>query len=167
MLHLRYPCYAPEFCIFMIFLRIFGGFAKTFPHIPVKMGNKVKKILSSLYSIQVTFLWSWKILFCVCLHVYHFFSNGLIHNVVSTSPNVVKIDVENNNVVLTLSNVVQMNVEIDNVDSTLFKFVNSDVDVHNIVSTLIWSCVTSRCHINQKTTFKQRWNVCWTETSKF
>ena len=32
-------------------LRILAGFTKTFPHIPVKMGNKVKKILSPLYSI--------------------------------------------------------------------------------------------------------------------
>ena len=55
-----------------------------------------------------------------------FFTRGLIFfqmvifsTFVSTLPNVVKIDVENDNVVSTLSNVVQTNVEIDNVDSTL------------------------------------------------
>ena len=44
-----------------------------------------------------------------------FFPNGHIHNVISTLPNVVKIDVENDNVVSTLSSVVQFNVEIHNV----------------------------------------------------
>ena len=73
-----------------------------------------------------------------------FFPNGHIRNVVSTLPNVVKIDVENDNVVSTLSNVVQFNVE-----------------KHNVVSTLIWRCVTSRRHINLKTTLNRRWNVCW------
>ena len=38
--------------------------------------------------------------------------NGHIRNVVSTLPNVVKIDVENDNVVSTLSNVVEFNLEI-------------------------------------------------------
>ena len=67
----------------------------------------------------------------------NFFSNGHIRNVVSTLPNVVKIDVENDNVVSTLSNVVQFNVEIHNVVSTLLKVVNFNVDVHKVVSTLI------------------------------
>ena len=66
-----------------------------------------------------------------------FFSNGHIRNVVSTLPNVVKIDVENDNVVSTLSNVVQFNVEKHNVVSTLFYVVNFNVDIHNVVSTLI------------------------------
>ena len=48
-----------------------------------------------------------------------FFSNGHIHNVVWTLPNVVKIDVENENVASTLPNVVQFNVDIHNVVSTL------------------------------------------------
>ena len=65
-------------------------------------------------------------------------------NVVSTLPNVVKIDVENHNVVSTLSNVVQFNV-----------------DVRNVASTLIWRCATSWRHINLKTTLNRRWNVCW------
>ena len=66
-----------------------------------------------------------------------FFSNEYIHNVVSTLPKVVKIDVENNNVVSKLSYVVQINVKIDNVDSTLFNVVNFNVDVYNILVTLI------------------------------
>ena len=66
-----------------------------------------------------------------------FFSNGHILNVVSTLPNVVKINVENDNVVSTLSNVVQFNVEKQNIVSTLFYVVKLNVDVHNVVSTLI------------------------------
>ena len=46
-------------------------------------------------------------------------------------------------------------------NSALFNVVNFNVDVHNVISTLIWRCVTSRCHINPKTTLKRRWNVCW------
>ena len=94
-----------------------------------------------------------------------FFPNGHICNVVSTSPNVVKIDVENDNIVSTLSNVVQFNVEIYNVVSTLLNVVNFNVDVHNVVSTLIWRCATSRRHINLKTTLNRRWNVCWVGTN--
>ena len=44
-----------------------------------------------------------------------FLSKGHIRKVVSTLPNVVKIDVENDNVVSTLSNIFQFNVEIQNV----------------------------------------------------
>ena len=91
----------------------------------------------------------------------YFFSNGHIRNVVSTLPNVVNIDGENDNVVSTLSNVVQFNVEKHNVVSTLFYVVNFNVDIHNVVSTLIWRCATSRRHINPKTTLNRRWNVCW------
>ena len=67
----------------------------------------------------------------------NFFSNGHIRNVVSTLPNVVKIDIENDNIVSTLSNVVQFNLEIHNVASTLMNVVNFNVDVHNVVSMLI------------------------------
>ena len=74
----------------------------------------------------------------------NFLWNGLIGNVVSTLPNVVKID-----------------VEIHNVVSTLLNVVNFNVDVHNVVSTLIWRCATSRRHINLKATLNRRWNVCW------
>ena len=66
-----------------------------------------------------------------------FLKNGHICNVVSTSPNVVKIDVENDNAVSTLSNVVQFNLEINNVLSTLLNVVNFSVDEHNVVSMLI------------------------------
>ena len=67
----------------------------------------------------------------------NFFSNGHIRNVVSTLPNVVKIDVENDNVVSTLPNVAQFNAEKHNVVSKLFNVVNFNVDVHSVVSTLI------------------------------
>ena len=60
-----------------------------------------------------------------------------IRNVVSTLPNVVKINVEKYYVVSTLSNVAQFNIEIHNVVSTLLNVVNFNVDVHNVVSTLI------------------------------
>ena len=90
----------------------------------------------------------------------NFFSNGHIRNVVSTLPNVVKINVENDNVVSTLPNVVQFNVEIHNVVSTFLNNVNFNVDVHNVVSMLIWRCATSRRCINLKITLKWRWNVC-------
>ena len=53
------------------------------------------------------------------------------------------------------------------VDSTLFNVVNFNVDVHNVVSTLIWRCVTSRRHINLKTTLKRRRNVCWDSPRKW
>ena len=56
-------------------------------------------------------LWSSKILFVFESRLI-FFSNGHICNFVSTFPNIVKIDVENDNVVLTLSNIFQFNVEI-------------------------------------------------------
>ena len=66
-----------------------------------------------------------------------FFPNGDIRKVVSTLPNVVKIDVENDKVVSTLPNVVRFNFEKHNVVSTLFSVVDFNVDVHNVVSTLI------------------------------
>ena len=104
--------------------------------------GKMKKILSPPCTLKlkniILFL-NWGLIF---------FSNGYIHNVVSTLPNVVKIGVENNNVVSTLSFVVQFKVEKHNVVSTLFYVVKFNVDVHNVVSTLIWRCTTSRRHIN-------------------
>ena len=91
----------------------------------------------------------------------YIFSNSHIRNVVSTLPNVVKINVENNNVVLTLSNVVQFNVEKHNDVSSLLYVVNFNVDIHNVLSTLIWRCATSLRHINLKATLNRHWNVCW------
>ena len=92
---------------------------------------------------------------------YILFRNSYFHNFVSTLTNVVKLDVENDNVVSTLSNVVHINVKIHNIDSTLFDIVNSNAETYNIVSTSICRCAASRRCINQKTTLKQRWNVCW------
>ena len=63
-----------------------------------------------------------------------FFSNGYIRNVVSTLPNVVKFDAENDNIVSTLSSVVQFNVEKT---QCCFNVVNFNIDIHNVVSTLI------------------------------
>ena len=91
----------------------------------------MRKILSSAYSLKL------KNIILFLNRGLSFFSNSHICNVVSTLPNVVKIDVENDNVVSTLSNVVQFNVEIHNVVSTLLNVVNFNVDVHNVVSTLI------------------------------
>ena len=116
-------------------------------------------MLSPTYSLKFK-----NIVLCLNRGLY-FFSNGHICNVVSTLPNVVKIDVENDNVVSTLSNVVQFNVEKYNVVSTLFYVVNFNIDIHNVVSTLIWRCATSRRHINPKTTLNRRWNVCWVGSS--
>ena len=92
------------------------------------------------------------------------FAKGHIYNVVSTLPNVVKPDVENNNVVSMLSDVVHIDVEIHNVDSMLFNVVNFDVEVHNVVSTMIWGCSTPRRFVNLKPTLNRRWNVCWVDT---
>ena len=58
------------------------------------------------------------------------FPDGHIRNVVSTLPNVVKIDVENDNVV-------QFNAEIYNVVSASLNVVSFNFDVHNVASTLI------------------------------
>ena len=48
-----------------------------------------------------------------------------------------------------------------NVDSTSLDVVNFSVEICNVASTLIWRCSMSRHDINQKTTLKQCWNVCW------
>ena len=106
------------------------------------MGKKWRKMLRTTYSLK------FKNIILFLNRGLYFFSNGHIRNVVSTLPNVVKIDVENQNVVSTLSNVVQFNVE-----TTLFYVVNFNVDIHNVVLTLIWRCARSRRHIN----LKQRW----------
>ena len=88
----------------------------------------MKKILCPSYSFKLK-------------NIILFLNRGLfffqIRNVVSTLPNVVKIDVENDNVVSTLSNVVQFNVEIHNVVSTLLNVVDFNVDVRNVVT---WTC---------------------------
>ena len=107
----------------------------------------MKKILCPSYSFKLK-------------NIILFLNRGLfffqIRNVVSTLPNVVKIDVENDNVVSTLSNVIQFDVEIHHVVSTLLNVVNYNADVHNVVSTLILRCAMSRRHINLKTTLSRR-----------
>ena len=108
--------------------------------------EKVKKILIAAYSLKL------KNVIC------H------IRNVVSTLPDILKIDFENDNVVSTLSNVVEFNVEIHNVVLTLLNVMNYNVDVHNVVSTLIWCCATLQRHINLKTMMNQSWNVCWEQS---
>ena len=117
--------------------------------------GKMKKMLSSTYSLKL------KNIILFLNRGLYFVSNGHIRNVVSTLPNVVKINVENDNVVSMLLNVVEFNVEKHNVVSTLLYIVNFNVDIHNVVSTLIWRCATSQRHINLKTTLNRRWNVCW------
>ena len=110
---------------------------------PLKMGDKMKKTLRQANSVETIFTWNTKILFCFWLEVYvlfiylfiYLFSNGHIHNVVWTLPNIVIIDVES-----------------DNIASMLFNIVNSFTDAHNVVSTLIWRCATSR----RISTWKQR-----------
>ena len=89
------------------------------------------KILSPPYSLKFKNI----ILFLTKGSI--FLPNGHIRNVVSTLPNVLKIDFENDNVVPTLTNVVQFNVEICNIVSTLLNVVNINADIHNVVSTLI------------------------------
>ena len=69
----------------------------------------MKKILSPAYSLKL------KNIILFLNRGLIFFSKGHIRKVVSTLPNAVKIDVENDNVVSTLSNVFQFNVEIRNV----------------------------------------------------
>ena len=138
--------------------KIFWGSANVLLQISLKMGKKWRKMLSPTYFLK------FKNIILFLNRGLYFFSNGHIRNVVSTLPNVVKIDVENDNVVSTLSNVVQFNVEIHKVVSTLSNVVNFNVDVHNVVSTLIWRCATSWRHINLKTTMNWRWNVCWVST---
>ena len=60
----------------------------------------MKKILSPAYSLKV------KNIILNLNRILIFFSNGHTHNVVSTLPDVVKIDVGNDNVAFTLSNFV-------------------------------------------------------------
>ena len=120
----------------------------------VKMGKNKKNVESNIFfGVQKYFVFESRLLF--------FFSNVQIRNVVSTLPNVVKIDVENDNVVSTFSNVAKFNVEKYNVVSTLFYIANFKVPIQNVVSTLIWRCATLQHHINLKTMLNRRWNVCW------
>ena len=107
-------------------------------HERVKMGKNEER-----YWVQ-HILWSSKILFCFWIDTYIFFANGHICNVVSTLPNVVKINVKKHNDV-----------------STLFFVVNFNVELHNVFSTLIWRCVMPRRHINLKAMLNRGLNVSW------
>ena len=133
-------------------------------------------ILLLKWGVKWIRLWnsSWNFEFSVLIWNDFFvhFGNGYFHNVVSTLTNVVKLDVEKDITVLTLSNVVHINVEIRNDNSTLFDVVNYnfeiynvDVEIYNVFSALIWRCPTSRRHISQKTTLKQRWKVFWVRSA--
>ena len=153
-------CCKYSFCnsVYSRCFKNFCGFANILPHIPVKIGNKVKRVLSPFYLSQIIFLWSSTILFVftswfVCFFIWSYSQRCF------DAAQLVKIDVKNDNVVSTLSDVVQIIVEIDNVDSTLVNVVNANVDVRNVVSTLIWRCATSRHHINLQTMLRRHWNV--------
>ena len=91
----------------------------------------MKKILSPAYSLKLENI----ILFLN--RGLMFFSNCHNRNVVSTLPNVVKIDFKDDNVISALSNAVQFGVEMHNVVSTLLNVVNYNVDLHNVDPTLI------------------------------
>ena len=80
------------------------------------MGKNEEDIESSIFFLAQ------KYYFIFYLRLNFFY--GPICDVVSTLPNVVKIDVEIDNVVSILCDVVQINFEIYNVDSTLLKVVN-------------------------------------------
>ena len=96
----------------------------------------VVKTLNSGYSIWINF-------FVLC-------RSGHFHNVVLMFTYVVKTDAENKLCLCQRWNTQRW-----------FDVVNFNVEIHNVVSTLIWRCPTSRRRINQNTTLKQRWNVCW------
>ena len=89
------------------------------------------KILSPPYSLKL------KNIILLLNESLIFFPDGHIRDVVSTLPNVVKIDAENDNVVSSLFNIVQFNAEIYNVVSVLLNVVNFNFGVHNVASTLI------------------------------
>ena len=106
--------------------------------------------------------WISKILFCFWIEAYFFFFwNGHIRNVVSTLPNVVKIDVENDNVVSTLSNVVQFNVEIHNVVERR-KFQRWRTQRCFNVDLTLCDVATS---YQPKNNVNRRRNVCWKDMS--
>ena len=91
----------------------------------------MRQILNSAYSLKL------KNIILPLTQGLTLFPNDHIHNVVSTLPNVMKIDVENDIVFSTLFNIVQTNVETDSIGSTLFNIVNFNVDMRNVVSALI------------------------------
>ena len=82
-------CFKYSFCnsVYSRCLKSFSGFANILLQIPVKMGNKAKKVLSPLYSLQIIFLWSSKILYCVCLVCFlsPFFFFFFLHMVIFTT----------------------------------------------------------------------------------
>ena len=100
----------------------------------VKIGKKWRKMLSPTYSPK------FKNIDLFLNRGLIFFSNGHIHNFVSTLPNVVKIDVENDNLVSMMSNIVQFNVEKHSVVSILFYVVNFNVDTHSCFNVDLTLC---------------------------
>ena len=83
-------------------------------------------------------LWSSKILFCLWIDAYIFFSSGHIRNVVSTLPNVVQFNVEKHNVVSTLFYVVNFNVHI-HADLTLCDKNNVELTLKCLLGSFIQS----------------------------
>lgn len=105
-------------CIFSWCFKSFFGLANILLQISLKTGGKseecfeiVVKTLSLAYSILNNFHLKLKnVISLLCRGLkFNFFAYGYIHNVVSTLPNVVKLDVENNNVLFVLYNVVHIN----------------------------------------------------------
>ena len=62
-------CFKYSFCnsLYLWRFKSFSGFANILLYIPVKMGNKVKKVLSPLCSVYMIFLWSSKYYFVFTL----------------------------------------------------------------------------------------------------
>ena len=139
---------------------IFHNLSRTFSALPVLLDillltwgasegyEIVAKTLNSSYSLWINF--------------FLFFLEAVIFTTLFRRfPTLQNSTLKMTTFVSTLSNVVHVNVEIHNIDSTLLDVVHFNVEIHNVVSTLIWRCTTTRRLINQKTTLKQRWNVCW------
>ena len=118
----------------------------------VKMGKKWRKMLSPTYSLKFK-----NIILFLNRGLYFFFQMLIFATLFRRCPTLKMKTLFR--CCLTLFSWTLKN-------TTLFYVVNFNVDIHKVVSTLMWRCVTSRRHINLKTTLNRRWNVCW-EPSQF